>query len=46
MVVNNQGIEVLGSCGSHLDKGEGKWYRGNKRGLEGWVGPWRKNGVK
>jgi hypothetical protein len=46
MVVRNQGIEFLGSCGSHLDKGVGKSYRGNKRGLEGWVGPQRKNGIK
>jgi hypothetical protein len=39
-------LEFLGSCYSHLDKGAQKWYRGNKRGLEGWVGPRRKNGVK
>jgi len=35
IVFSNQGIEFLGSCHSHLEKGEGKWYRGNKRGLEG-----------
>jgi hypothetical protein len=46
VVVKNQGIEVLGSCGSHLDKGARKWHRGNKRGLEGWVGPRRKKGCQ
>jgi hypothetical protein len=46
IVVSKQGIEFLCSCGSHLDKGVGKWYRENKRGLEGWVGPQRKNVVK
>jgi hypothetical protein len=35
VVFNNQGIEFLGSCCSHLDKGEGKWYRVNKRGMDG-----------
>jgi hypothetical protein len=35
VVVSNQGIEFLGSCGSHVEKGAGKWYRENKRGLEG-----------
>jgi hypothetical protein len=40
--VNNQGIEFLGSCGIYLEKWAGKWYRGNKKGLEGWVGPLRK----
>jgi len=35
VVVNNQGIEFLGSGGSHLEKGARKWYRENKRGLEG-----------
>jgi hypothetical protein len=39
MVVSNQGIEFLVLCGSHFGKGAGKQYRGNKRGLEGWVGP-------
>jgi hypothetical protein len=39
MVFSNHNIEFLGSCGSHLEKGAGKWYRGKKRGQEGWVGP-------
>jgi hypothetical protein len=46
MLVSNKGIEFLGSCGSHLEKRAGKWYRENKRDLEGWVGPQRKKGVK
>jgi hypothetical protein len=29
----------LGSYGSHLKKWAGKWYMGNKRVLEEWVGP-------
>jgi hypothetical protein len=40
--VSNQGIELLGSCGSHLEKWVEKWYRGDKRGLDGWVGPLRR----
>jgi hypothetical protein len=37
--VSNQGIELLGLCCGHLEKWTRKWYRGNTRGLEGWVEP-------
>jgi hypothetical protein len=37
VVINNQGTEILQSCGSHLEKGVGKWYRGTK-GV--WRGGW------
>jgi hypothetical protein len=40
--VSNQGIEFLRYCGIHLEKWVETWYRGNKRGLEGWVGPLRR----
>jgi len=42
VVVNNQGIELLGSGGCHLEKWARKWYRGNTRGLEGSVGQLRR----
>jgi len=38
VVINNQGFVFLGSRGGHLEKLVGKWYRGNKRVLKGWVG--------
>jgi hypothetical protein len=44
LVLRNQGIELLCSFGSHMDKGVGKWYR-EKKGSRGVGGTTEKKRV-